>query len=63
VLGFNQHDYYYYIGVSEYALTLEIFTDLWTMTNQFTAWAGQLAEARAAGYPYYLREMGSVGYV
>jgi hypothetical protein len=63
VLGFNQHDYYYYIGVSEYVLTLEIFTDLWTMTNQFTAWAGQLAEARAAGYPYYLREMGMVGYV
>ena len=63
VSGFNQHDYYYYIGVSEYALDFEYFTDLVTMTDQFAAWASQSAEASAAGYPYYLREMGLVGYV
>jgi hypothetical protein len=63
VSGFNQHDYYYYIGVSDYPLDFEYFTDLSTMTDQFTAWAGQVAESGAAGYPYFLREMGMVGYV
>jgi hypothetical protein len=63
VAGFNQHDYYYYIGVSDYPLDFDYFTDLWTMEYQFTAWRTQLAESKAAGYPYYLREMGVVGYV
>ena len=34
---------------------------LYSTTAQFTAWAAQVAEATAAGYPYYLREMGMVG--
>jgi hypothetical protein len=31
--------------------------------NQFSAWTTQLEQAITAGYPYFLREMGVVGYV
>ncbi|KAF2153578.1 glycoside hydrolase family 79 protein [Myriangium duriaei CBS 260.36] len=57
----NQHDYYYYIGVSTYALTLQRFMTLSTTEDQFAAWTTQVQQATTAGYPYALREMCSVG--
>ncbi|KAB8659295.1 hypothetical protein FH972_026184 [Carpinus fangiana] len=61
VATFNQHDYYYYIGVSSYALDLDLFQNLQETRNQFTAWVGQIQQAFALGVPYVLREMASVG--
>lgn len=57
----NQHDYYYYIGVSTYTLTIDIFTDLSTTATQFASWVQQIAESTSNGYRYSLREMGVVG--
>lgn len=59
--GWNQHNYYYYEGVSSYALTLSRFLDLSATSNQFTEWKNQVGQAQVTGKPYYLREMGSVG--
>lgn len=63
VSAFSQHDYFYYIGVSDTILDFQYFTELSTTTDQFKAWATQVGQANAAGFPYYLREMGMVGYV
>ena len=59
--GWNQHDYYYYVGVSNYQLTLDILLDLSATSNQFNEWANQADSAAVTGKPYYIREMGSVG--
>jgi hypothetical protein len=59
--GWNQHDYFYYIDVSGYELTLDFFMDLSQTPQQFEAWVTQQAQAAATGKPYYLREMASVG--
>ncbi|KAI0830413.1 hypothetical protein F5Y06DRAFT_290641 [Hypoxylon sp. FL0890] len=59
--GWNQHNYYYYIGVSGYTLTLEHLMDLKTTEDQFEAWADELKRAQQTPYPYALREMGVVG--
>lgn len=61
VQSFNQHDYYYYIGVTEYALTIPIFMDLTTTETQFSWWTSETADSINAGYPFVLREMGVVG--
>ncbi|ETS61564.1 glycoside hydrolase family 79 protein [Moesziomyces aphidis] len=61
VAGWNQHDYYYYVNVSNYQLTLPILLDLSTTVSQFREWTGQVQQALVTGKPYYLREMGSVG--
>ncbi|SJX66655.1 uncharacterized protein SRS1_16876 [Sporisorium reilianum f. sp. reilianum] len=61
VAGWNQHDYYYYLGVSKYNLTMSILLDLSTTVSQFTEWSNQVAQSLVTGKPYYLREMGSVG--
>lgn len=61
VAAWNQHDYYYYIGVSPYSLTMSSFMDLSTTTSQFGAWETQVQQGHAAGFPYALREMGVVG--
>ena len=57
----NQHDYYYYIGVSTYPLTQYHFMTLSTTKDQFLAWEAQIEQARGTGYSYALREMGVVG--
>ena len=57
----NQHDYYYYIGVSTHPITAYSFMTLSTTNDQFAAWVSQLQQAAATGYPYALREMGVVG--
>ena len=61
VAGWNQHDYYYFIGVSTYSLTLDRLLDLSQTTSQFKEWSDQAGQALVTGKPYYLREMGSVG--
>ncbi|KAL7624158.1 hypothetical protein AAE478_005715 [Parahypoxylon ruwenzoriense] len=59
--GWNQHDYYYFIGVSGYPVTLEHLMELQTTEDQFTAWLEQVQQAAQTPYPYALREMGIVG--
>ncbi|KAJ1036052.1 hypothetical protein NDA18_000199 [Ustilago nuda] len=61
VAGWNQHDYYYYLNVSNYQLTLSTLLDLSTTASQFREWAAQVDQAIVTGKPYFLREMGSVG--
>lgn len=61
IASWNQHDYYYYIGVSMYPLTLYSFMTLSTTKDQFSAWETQIEQARDTPYPYALREMGVVG--
>lgn len=61
VAGWNQHDYFYYINVSPFNLTLSYLLDLSNTANQFREWANQVGQAIVTGKPYYLREMGSVG--
>jgi len=61
ISSWNQHDYYYYIGVSTNALTMSSFMDLSTTSNQPTDWTRQVQQAHTTNYPYALREMGVVG--
>ena len=61
VAAWNQHDYYYYIGVSTYPITLSSFMTWSTTNDQFAAWLNQIVQAADTGYPYALREMGVVG--
>jgi Glycosyl hydrolase family 79 C-terminal beta domain len=61
IRSWNQHDYYYYIGVSTYELTIDRFTDLSTTITQFRDWIVQVQQATDTGYRYDLREMGVVG--
>lgn len=61
ISSWNQHDYYYYLGVSTYPLTMEYFTDFSTTISQFREWTLQVQEAFDTGLPYVLREMGVVG--
>jgi hypothetical protein len=59
--AWNQHDYYYYIGVSGYAITLAQLLQLQSTEDQFASWVAQVKQARDTPYPYALREMGIVG--
>jgi Glycosyl hydrolase family 79 C-terminal beta domain len=61
IAQWNQHDYYYYIGVSEYLITQDHFLTLSTTNDQFAAWVTQTQQAHQTGYRYALREMGVVG--
>jgi Glycosyl hydrolase family 79 C-terminal beta domain len=61
IAQWNQHDYYYYIGVSAHPLTQFAFLTLSTTSAQFAAWVTQIQQARGTGYAYALREMGVVG--
>ncbi|EPQ32304.1 uncharacterized protein PFL1_00500 [Pseudozyma flocculosa PF-1] len=61
VAGWNQHDYFYYVGVSSFELTTDYLLDLSHTVSQFNEWTNQAGQALVTGKPYYLREMGSVG--
>ncbi|KAF2428856.1 hypothetical protein EJ08DRAFT_591840 [Tothia fuscella] len=61
VAGWNQHDYYYFVGVSTYQLTLNTLTQLSTTEGQFRAWVTQVEQAVDSKLPYYLREMANAG--
>ncbi|KAF1829451.1 hypothetical protein BDW02DRAFT_509957 [Decorospora gaudefroyi] len=57
----NQHDYYYFIGVTPTPLTLDDLMDLDSTNVQFKYWEDQVQIALKTGLPYVLREMSSVG--
>ncbi|KAF2736159.1 hypothetical protein EJ04DRAFT_575623 [Polyplosphaeria fusca] len=57
----NQHDYFYYIDVSTYEITLDILMNMDKTNEQFAYWAKQVNVALDTGLPYNLREMSSVG--
>ncbi|KAE9987920.1 hypothetical protein EG327_003606 [Venturia inaequalis] len=59
--AWNQHDYYYFIDVSTYTLTLDYLQQLKNTEDQFSYWAQQVQAAIKTGLPYYLREMASAG--
>jgi hypothetical protein len=59
--AWNQHDYYYFVDVSTYTLTLDHLQQLSNTETQFTYWVSQVQAAMATKLPYYLREMASAG--
>lgn len=59
--GWNQHDYFYYVGVSPYDLTLDYLMELSNTESQFKYWTSEVDEALNSSLPYYLREMASAG--
>ncbi|KAG8630836.1 hypothetical protein KVT40_002455 [Elsinoe batatas] len=61
ISSWNQHDYYYFVGVTRSPLTLREFMTLQTTNVQFRAWEEQIDQAGDTPYPYALREMCSVG--
>jgi hypothetical protein len=61
VAGWNQHDYFYFVSVSTYDLTLAHLMQLSQTEDQFAYWATQVNAAVASKLPYNLREMASAG--
>lgn len=61
VSAWNQHDYFYFVGVSTYGLTIATLQQLSKTEDQFVAWAGQVKQAQNTGLQYNLREMASAG--
>jgi Glycosyl hydrolase family 79 C-terminal beta domain len=61
VFHYNQHDYFYYISVSGFAITRQYMMNHGNIISQFTAWATQKQQSIAAGAPYLLGEMAAVG--
>ncbi|PSN62028.1 hypothetical protein BS50DRAFT_577892 [Corynespora cassiicola Philippines] len=57
----NQHDYFYFIGVTPNPITLNDLMDLDATNTQFAYWEKQVKIALDTGLPYHLREMSSVG--
>ena len=61
VSSWNQHDYFYFVGVSTYTLTLNYMLNLDNTESQFKYWTTEVSSALKTGLPYNLREMASVG--
>ena len=61
ISAWNEHDYFYFIGVSPYAITLDILMNMDNTSTQFAYWEQQVAIGLDAGLPFALREMSSVG--
>jgi hypothetical protein len=61
ISGWNQHDYFYFVDVSTYALTLDHLMELSNTESQFAYWVTEVQHGLATGKPYYLREMASAG--
>ncbi|EON61214.1 hypothetical protein W97_00427 [Coniosporium apollinis CBS 100218] len=61
VNAWNQHDYFYFISVTPYPITLDHLQVLRNTENQFKYWESQVAQALGTGLLYHLREMSSVG--
>lgn len=57
----NQHDYFYFIGVSKTYMTNGDLMDMDQTNTQFAYWEKQVKIALNTGMPYVLREMSSVG--
>ncbi|KAF2129436.1 glycoside hydrolase family 79 protein [Dothidotthia symphoricarpi CBS 119687] len=61
VNAWNQHDYYYFIGVTKTPVILDDLMDYDLTNKQFAYWEKQIAIGIKTGLPYVLREMSSVG--
>ncbi|KAF2268782.1 hypothetical protein CC78DRAFT_352917 [Lojkania enalia] len=61
VVCWNQHDYYYFIGVTQRPITLTDLLRFDSTNEQFAYWEQQIGIALDTGLPYALREMSSVG--
>lgn len=59
--SWNQHDYFYFVDVSTYVLTLEYLMNFDNTETQFKYWTSEVTDALATGLPYNLREMASAG--
>jgi hypothetical protein len=59
--SWNQHDYFYFVGVSTYDLTLDTMMDFDRTEDQFKYWTSEIMYAHTTGIPYNLREMANVG--
>jgi hypothetical protein len=59
--SWNQHDYFYFSGVSTYDITLGIMMDFDRTEDQFKYWTTEIEYAQTTGIPYNLREMANVG--
>ncbi|KAI0024670.1 hypothetical protein F4780DRAFT_548054 [Xylariomycetidae sp. FL0641] len=60
--SWDQHDYYYFLGDTDYPITLDYMMRWPTTPSQFNeALGAQMKQARKTDYPYALREMGVVG--
>ncbi|KAJ4351716.1 uncharacterized protein N0V89_007059 [Didymosphaeria variabile] len=57
----NQHDYFYFIGVTPTPITLDDLMDMDQTNTQFAYWEKQVKIALDTGVPYVLREMSSIG--
>jgi hypothetical protein len=58
--AWNQHDCFYFIGVSTVSITLDDLMDLDNTNSEFEYWESRVADGLAAGLPYVSREMCSV---
>jgi hypothetical protein len=61
VTVWNQHDYFYFIGVTAKPITLGDLMQFDQTDTQFAYWAKQVNIALKTGLPYVLREMSSIG--
>lgn len=61
VASWNQHDYYYFVGVTVGPLTVSELLNFDKTENQFTYWNTEVQAALRTGLPYNLREMQNVG--
>ncbi|KAH7395203.1 glycoside hydrolase superfamily [Phaeosphaeria sp. MPI-PUGE-AT-0046c] len=61
VTTWNQHDYFYFIGVTPTPITQGDLMDMDQTDAQFVYWAKQVNIARKTGLQYNLREMSSIG--
>lgn len=61
VTSWNQHDYFYFIGVTPTPITQDDLMDMDQTDTQFVYWAKQVGIALKTGLQYNLREMSSIG--
>jgi hypothetical protein len=61
IQAWNQHNYFYFVDVTPYPLTLEHLMELSNTESQFAHWAAEVRDSLATGLPYHLREMASAG--
>ena len=58
---YNQHDYFYYIGVTGFPLTRTYMLNHQNIVSQFASWKTQIQQSNAQNTSYVLGEMAAVG--
>lgn len=61
VYAWNQHNYYYFIDITKYPITLEDLMNWKTTESRIGSWSDQLTQAEDTSLPFVLREMAVVG--